>query len=325
MPDAALLGTLGTDLLTMLHKFKVALSSSTTDEKTLLKADQRLANIDTQLSSLMQLCSLQKHVEENERAWSVLSYSIRTVGHAFRHAATLDDDGTIASQELYNSSNALIIAGEKLPSPRLSDANREIRSFCEIFHLLRLEHTKAVNALRKKCYYAKKVCSLQQVMPGQSSDGNGRETLAQRLNRNEKKYEEASVEVESKTAELERKLVQVKMREEKVLATAMRAFLELQLKSFRNASLESVIDFLPEVGSCNNETSDSSIRTTTESDSRFDSAFSGELEAVVSTGVESEIDTFVPHPSMIDRGDDEGFDTAEDDVDSTAQLRINPI
>lgn len=302
----------------MLHKLKVALSSSA-DEKSVLKTNQRLADIDTQLCSLTQIASLQQKVEENERAWSVLSYSIRTVGNAFSQAATLDDGAD--AQKLYNCSNALVVAGENLPNPRLSHANRELRSFCETVRALRMEHTKAVDALRKKCYYAKKVRSLQQARATQNFDGKARETIVLRLNRNENKYEEAVVEVESKTTELEHNLAQAKIRQEKVLAIAMRAFIDLQLQCFRNKSLESVVNHLPEVDGYSDDSSGSSIGTTSGSSyrlhsrSHFDSGFSGAPEGMAPA--ESEINTFLPHPSMIDQEDDAGFDTADDEDNNT--------
>lgn len=290
----------------MLHKFKVALCSSA-DERTLLKTDERLTKIDTQISSLMQVTSVKKHVEENERAWSALSYSIRTVGNAFREAATLVEN-SVASQELYDCSNALVLGGEKLPNPRLSHANRVLRSFCETVRQLRIQLAKAVDTLRKKCYYASKLRSLQQAKSAQSSNLNAHEMSAQRLHRNEKKYEDATTELETLTAELESGLADAEMRLSKVLASAVRAFVELQVNNFRSQPLESVVvDQLPEVedGYSERETDGSSFEAS--SGSQFDSGFCEDLESA------SEVNTFLPCPSMIDGGDDAGFDTADDD------------
>jgi len=200
----------------MLHRFKISLANN--DNKALLAQEQPLANIDAALRALMSsFPDLQVRVEDNVKAWTALTYSVRNTASSFR-TALVDEP---SSTPLDVAASSLTSAGDELLCPRMGSTHQSLRAFNEGLRSLRLRQADAVATLRDREYYKKKLNAL-------TSNSSRSDTVKVKISKNERKLEEISTDLDEKIQELETGLQKLESQKKAVVADSLRAFLHLQ-------------------------------------------------------------------------------------------------
>lgn len=230
----------------MLHSIKLQLSNA--DTAKLLSCDARLSETDARLRALLRTFpTVQKCIEENEKSWGMLAYSLRATGAAYRDALCGDavaapacNDTQDSDSPLCDAVDALCRAGERQPSPRLLRGHESLRGLNARARTLRAHQAAAVRALRNRVYYARKVATL-------AAAGDRNAAQRERRARNAQKLAEATADVDMRTDKLEVELKKVLARRHDVLASSMRAFVELQLRCLSGEEVSPVLAMIPVV------------------------------------------------------------------------------
>lgn len=234
----------------MMHNLKLQMTGIPNNK--LLSTDERLREIDASLSKLIRsFPDVQARVEENERAWTAVSTSVRSMGGACRVAASVprgpDGRETRASRALQDAARKLSAAGEEMKTPRMNKGHRALRALNESVRSLRARQESALGALRNREYYSKKVAGMVAIETKRTGPTTTRDI--QRRLRNEQKLAEAQADLALQTDFLERDLEAVLRQKDEVLARSMRAFVNLQISCLDQALLRPVLDKVPQVES----------------------------------------------------------------------------
>lgn len=236
----------------MLHSLKLQLAKGS--DKRVLRSDQRLSETDERLRALLRAFpAVQSCVEENERAWGAVTYSVREAGAAYQLALAVDhaaapvpESAAERTRALQEAADSLCSAAERLPSPRTTRGHGALRALNARARGLRAAQAEAVVALRNREYYAKKVTSLSK----DASRARSPAAIAaarDRRARNEQKLAEADADVALRTDRIEAELAAVLARRHDVLAASMRAFVELQLQCYSPDPIAPVLATVPQV------------------------------------------------------------------------------
>lgn len=155
--------------------------------------------------------ALQQKVEETERAFTTMTYAIRTTAASF-NAACPDDP------EIELASSALVKAGESMPCPRGAKAAVALRAYNDEIRKVQLQQSGAQEALRDRVYYAKKVNELNRA--------GGGDAIASKRARNERKLAEADADLEIRTEQIEVEVSRLLKKRKAVLSATMGLYVE---------------------------------------------------------------------------------------------------
>lgn len=228
----------GSSVAKMLHGLKVAMHGR--NEKTVLGTDARLQEAGRKLCILQaQFPGLEAAVEENERMWARLGFSIRSVARAAQESYP----GVHAMQFVLDR---LHVAGERIVPPGKGEGLHEergrvfgeLRVFNEGIRRLRGLHVGCVGALKELEYYRGKVEGIR-VAEGRKRKVTEKDV--ERRLRNEVKLREVGAGLRFKWERLERELEEIELREEGVLDSVVWCFVHSQEWFFGRNGIQEVI------------------------------------------------------------------------------------
>jgi hypothetical protein len=208
----------------IVHGIKLAINGR--GEKDVLQSDERLFEATRLLSELQTwFPQLQAAIEENDKSWINLGYSLRKI------AST--------AQEIYDEDHAMQTMLETLQDasaqvirPEVSDdvederarAVAELREFNERIRSLRLLHTECMKALKDKDYYVTKVEAMR--VSETKATKKVSEKLVEKRMRNEAKLNEVNGELLYKGEKLTRELHVMAERKEQVLGLVLQSLIQ---------------------------------------------------------------------------------------------------
>lgn len=210
----------------MLHSVKLALSSSRSD-KAFLSADQRLREADDTITQLQRwFPQLQVAVEDNEKTWETVGYTVRKV-------STVAQQTFPTEHPLQYMLDHLHAAGVEITTPTRSHelyeqrarAAANLRAFNDRIRELRNLQMGCVAALKEKEYYNAKVETLR-VNEGRKKKVTERD-VDKRL-RNEQKLAEVANEVNFKWQRLQKELAEVESEKERIVEDVLWMFVKTQ-------------------------------------------------------------------------------------------------